>query len=277
MNIPKAILAGMLTVSLCSGALVKKTINLSEDGGIDIEKNKTTNLALDCVSGPVSPVGTCHRRDCDSSDLFFENTGFWDNFAEGCGGTILSIQSNDTLRELKNFTAIDFNNPLPVTDTSLFVNVRRDSSRCTTWTVQCPYFENPCPPLPWSAPLPTWYIGKTNEGNYFLFKFYNRGIVHEAVTGESREVVTMYYILQTDGSLNFRDAPAAVLNSERQTHPSDKYSGPALEKRFGIPSAVQRCDKIYDVRGRLITAARSQKKAMNHAPQVFIVKRAIGP
>ena len=120
-------------------------------------------------------------------------------------------------------------------------------------------------------PPPTWYLAESREHDYYLFKFTSRKTVR--VTDKpDREQVSISYILQTNGSLNFKGATVGVLNSATQSGRLRVATGPALTKRFGTPGADLRLDKIYDVRGRLIHAGTGAVKFTNRAPMVYIVK-----
>jgi hypothetical protein len=262
MNISKIILAGILMVSLCSGALVQNEVRLLKGQGISISGNQIKTVMEDCPLKCDLP-SHCDTLKRTGVDLAFFATGLWDDFECGCGGDIIELLSIDTIRQIKAWP-IDFDKPLEISDTAHFSFASQWT--CSLWAAHCPDTQNfcyPCHPLR-SFPI-IWQLGKTANGNYFLFRSVAR---HSDATIE--------YILQTDGSLNFKGATVAVKDSEKRAGRSHKVPGPALVKRFGIPAADTYGDKIYDIRGRLINAAFDRMRRVSHAPMVFIVKRAHG-
>ena len=225
-------------------------------------------MDFNCDGAPHPSPDSCPNSRCDTSDFRFVETGVWDDFDSGCSGGIFSMKSIDTIRKLKTPSAIDFSKPLVIYDTSQFPLVDGRSP----WHVDCPYFANPCPKRSWSLPSPVWYLGKTHEKNYFLFRFVSRQTIRQ---GErNREFASISYILQTDGSLNFKDAPVAVLNSERQARASHNQGTPLLTKQFGTPSNIQRYDRVYDVCGRLLNASSDKGRGANRASMIYFVKKA---
>jgi hypothetical protein len=210
--------------------------------------------------------------ECDSSDCFFKVIEW---FGSGCYGYAFSIVSYDTLLELKKPSTVDFSSPLVLSDTSLFsfsVYLPGSSSGCPTWTAYCPSFENPCPPQysSWSPPPLTWYLGKTKEGNYFLFWFVSRGTGVDSAS--YHELVTISTILQNDGSLNFKGVPVAVMDTEKPRR-SQNAPGPGLVKRFGIPYVNNNGDRIYDVKGRFVKNLSGEARRMNFATMIYIVAK----
>jgi hypothetical protein len=278
MKLPAMMIVGTTMVSLCCAAIEEKAMVVSAGMskpalGLDISKAAAVPASTDCDSQPTSPQGACVLPRCQSSDLFFRQTGLWDDFKAGCGGSILAIVSYDTIWELKKPQEMDFTRPLVLSDTSLFSYAPRNhASPCSTWQVQCPYFENICSRPSWSMPAPVWYLAKTREGAWFIFRFSNRQSSRDSAGILDGEVVTVKAILQTDGSLNFRNAAVAALNPVQAAGVQRGRPGQVLVKRFGDPGACGVWGKAYDVRGRLIAAPSAKSRSVKYIPMVYIVK-----
>jgi hypothetical protein len=262
-NITKIIFAGLMTVSLCSAALVQMEVRLLQGQGLVVSSNQTKTVMANCPNQCDLP-SHCDTVKRAGVDMVFLSTGFWDDFECGCGGNMLQLLSGDTIRELKKTSSINFGKPLAISDTAYFSSVRQSS--CSLWTANCPDTQNSCYPC---HPLQTfpviWNLGRTHDGNYYLFRSVAR-----------HTDATINYILQTDGSLDFKGATVAVLNPAKKYDRLQNASGPGIVKRFGTPMADQRFEKIYDVRGRLIKAASGAVKFSNRAPIVYIVKKTNG-
>jgi hypothetical protein len=257
MNITKIFFAGWMLVSLCSGALVQKEVTLSIGQGIDISTNQIISVINNCPSTCDIP-SHCDTIKKGGQDLAFFATGFWDDFECGCGGNMLELLSNDTIVKINKISSIDFNKSLIVSDTMLFSNTSQ--SVCSLWTANCPDTQNSCFPCrPRRSVSIVWNLGKTHEGNYYLFRAVAR---HDAAT--------INYIFQTDGSLNFKGVTVGVINDANRTGRLQTASDASLVKRFGIPPTNACMDQIYDTRGRQISSALG---VSGRASMIFIAKK----
>jgi hypothetical protein len=270
MNFSKTILALIMIASPCSGALVQKSIvcststTTSAPTGIDVSKNKTIDFFIDCPEATGFSIGL----PCDSSDLYCSRGAFWDDFDDGCGGQQMGLQSRETIRELKNVSAVDFSRPLSITDTALFPLVT---------IVGCPYFVNPYSTANWPdvsykwAPPPLiWYLSKTKEGNYYLFRFIDRQPYYGATCA------TISYILQTDGSLNFKGAGIVAVNSVNRAGPSQSAMAAPRQRRFGAPSLIRPGEKLFDVRGRMFQAPPGGPRGTDRTAMIYFIVKGNG-
>jgi hypothetical protein len=259
MNITKIVFAISMMVSLCSGAIVQKEVTLSLGQGIDISTNQIAYVLNDS-SSTGNITSHCDTLKRGGQDLAFFATGFWDDFVCGCGGQMLELLSSDTIAQIKKISSIDFNKVLQISDTISFSIASQRV--CSLWTANCPDTQNSCSPChPPKSYSIVWNLGKTHEGNYYLFRAVAR---HDAAT--------INYMLQTDGSLIFNGVTVGVINDANRTGRLKTASDASLVKRFGIPSTHASLDQIYDIRGRRISAFGASGLP-SRASMIFIMKK----
>jgi hypothetical protein len=265
----KTNLAIILSITLSHAALIQKEMEFSPGQGIDVSANTIQTLTTSGAFSTEMP-SNCADLNKGSVDLSFFHFGFWDDFTCGCGGEMLSLVSNDTIRYITNLSAFDVSKPLNINDTTLFkIPTVFERTKCNGWTAPCPYFQNPCPVCKtgpasnWTPPPSVWYLTRTDEGNYVLFRF----------TARSPKAA-ISYVLQTDGSLNFKGATAALTRpAANLMHSSSK----TYITKIGPLSKVPGGARAYDIRGRAIHSSSQASAQPNRAPMLYIIQQEGAP
>jgi hypothetical protein len=270
MNFSKIVFTGLLTASICSGALIQKDVVLFEGRGIDLS-TQTIKTLTNTDTSHIDLFSQCSVIVKNQFNLAFFSTGLWDNTDVGCGGKIYGILSKYFIRELKS-SFIDFSQPLNVLDTAFYSIPKQNA--CSLWTAKCQSIDNPCSSDHSFRPIQTiWYLGMTHEGNYFLFRSYSRESVYDSLSKKNLPAANVTFFLQTDGSLDFKGAKVSVADLTKNNLFIQNASGPSLVKKFGIPPALKAGDNVYDIRGRLICGSAGAARQLNRASMIFIVKR----
>lgn len=281
MRIPVTLFTVFLGISLCSAAIVRNELGLFTGFGIDISENSTIPVDDECEVPPAINAEAYERPKCGISDFYFVYMGYWDNGGQGCGGDIIGIESYDTLWHLNEPLSEDISIGQVLSDTSRFTvsytNAENPFSS-TTWSAVCPLFKKPCSwDTDWMPQPPVWYLSKTREGTYVLFRFISeQREMRNAPAEESGSFVTITYIHQTDGSLDFGEKPVpSSAPVPRTQHNPRNPSQPLPQKEIQFDNQIISQDtyRLYDLRGRLIKAPENEKHRLNSGTNVLITKK----
>jgi hypothetical protein len=202
--------------------------------------------------------------------MFFFPTMFWDDFQCGCGGQTFSLLSKDTIWNLSNPDNLNLNILLPINDTLQFKTQTFNYNGYIS-CAYCPSFTNPCPLCysNWTPPKVKWFLGKTNEHKYFLFKYVSSNPVKDSLSQKSYLVTKIHYIVQTDGSLDFSGANVTAVKKVWTNQHFNKSNKQIITTK--INGYFSPNDKVYDIRGQRVKISGNNNLRKREAFKLYII------
>jgi hypothetical protein len=250
-------------VSLSNSALLTRELAFVINQGIDISTNSATKLS-DSISCYCGCSSTCRCANLNGGyDLFFLSIGCWD--ALGDGGQVLALQSKDTIYKLKNLQSLDLTTPFNITDTSHF------SPAFPIMGMDSIIIGQAICPSSWGTSSTTWYLGKTKENNFYLFRYLSQIQVKDSTNQYSVLITRITTIVQTDGTLDFNGAITSVIHSSQASLKGKLNRQSSLTKHLWIPSNTGKED-VYDIQGKHLSIS-SDRKSFNFYPLKIYITR----
>lgn len=264
----KLISALLLLFSITFSAIIENYITFIEGQGIDFSQGTTITLSSGCINLNC-PVDSTVYKNADF-DLVYFPVIMWDDFDCGCGGTVYSLLSKDTMWYVKKTDDFNTNTPLNFSDTDQFECLAKSYNNYLS-QADCIDFQNPCPSYcgEWTQPYSHWFIGRTKESKFFMFQFVDRMTVYDSLTKSIHEQTKIHCLLQDDGSLDFVGAKiTSVFNkNEKFNRSSGNKKGLFLisgSRSTKIPSGA-----IYNLQGRKMNISSDAMKS-RMVPRVII-------
>lgn len=252
-------------LSLAHSAVIENDISFVDGQGIVLSQNKAITLCNAC-SFQNCPIDSVVHKNSDIDFAYFA-TGFWDDLLGGCGGTIYSVLSKDTVWLAKKPDIINKEKIIKLSDTTLFERITEVRTSDLT-EIACPDFLNPCGSWykSWTPSPVEWYIGRTNESQYFLFRFISNYSIYDSTIDFTHSQATIHYILQTDGSLNFNQISKVIHNNPSVHTNYKKETGAFLT--FG--KYPHDAGAVFDIQGRRIKMPLNELKNGKMPAKLYI-------
>lgn len=264
----KLVSALLLLFSISYSAINENYITFIEGQGIDLSQSTTITLSSSCI-GLNCPVDSTVYKRADI-DLAYFPTSLWDDFLCGCGGVIYSLLSKDTMWYVKKTIDFNTNTPLKLSDTSQFESLANPDNGYLS-QAQCPYFQNPCPSYcgEWTQPLSHWFIGRTKESKYFMFRFVDNKTIYDSLTGSTHEQTKIHCLLQNDGTLDFVGAKITSVLHKNKTYNRSSDNKNRLFLITGGRSKKTPSGVIYNLQGRKLDIPSGAMECKN-IPRLII-------